>query len=285
MAGEPQVDVDHFWTEGYTIVRGAYSPDEIRTLRAAALASKDTERGDLLVRPALRGVLLDGRLVGMARQILGSDEIWYSGDSSMTINSNQHRFHKDNADRSDGQAPDWQNGRYTLLRFGIYLQDHYRHTAGLNLRSRSHNATSLTAGRNVYVRTRVGDVAIWNMRITHAGNATLLKFPKWYSPEPGRGKRLPRWLKAKPDGDRIALFAALGLDDAHHDRYVEYLKTRTYMVGIWRSSVYDEETLAAANAIGLHVRDVRHEIQGDDSVGQNVDYRPIPYATASTTDA
>ena len=92
--------------------------------------------GDLLSNPLLRDVLLDGRLVGIASQLLGSDQIVYAGDSSFTINSGQHGYHKDNADRTDKNAPDWQ-GRYTILRFGIYLQDHTEHTSGLNLRVRS----------------------------------------------------------------------------------------------------------------------------------------------------
>jgi hypothetical protein len=270
------VDADSFWANGYTIVRGVYPPEEIKRLREAAFASRGSGRGDLLSNPLMRSVLVDGNFAEIARRILGSEDIWYSGDSSFTINSGQRGFHKDNVDRQDPNGPDWK-GRYTLLRFGIYLQDHWSHTGGLNLRARSHNTTDHTYGKNVYVRTRVGDVAVWSMRITHSGNGVLLKFPRWVYPEPRHIPRIPSRLIAKPDGDRLAVFAAIGLDDAHHDRYVEYMKTRTYLVNSFRASHYDDEALDAAAKAGLNVRDVGKEIEGDDSVGKNAKWQPIPY--------
>jgi hypothetical protein len=275
MAATTTVDVDAFWEDGYQVVRNVYSVQEIQELREDAYASKG-RGGDLLSNPRLRRVLTDGRLVDIARQLLGQDEILYSGDSSFTINSNQNGFHKDNADRTDINAPDWQ-GRYTLLRFGIYLQDHSRHTGGLNLRAKSHNTTSLAEGKNVYVQTRVGDVGVWSLRTTHSGNGTLVRWPRQVHPEPKDVHNYAKWRIAKPDGDRIAVFAALGLDDHHTARYVEYLKTRTYMVGIWRKSEYDDEALNEADKIGLNVRDVPREIEGDDTVGQNEKWIALPY--------
>jgi hypothetical protein len=276
MISKLTVDVNAFWENGYTIIRNVYSPDEIKGLREAAFASRGRGPGDLLSNPLIRSTLLDGNFVEIARRILDSDDIWYSGDSSFTINSGQRGFHKDNVDRQDPNGPDWK-GRYTLLRFGIYLQDHWSHTGGLNLRAKSHNTADHAFGKNVYVRTRVGDVAVWSMRTTHSGNGVLLKFPRWQYPEPSQIPKIPRWRIAKADGDRLAVFAALGLDDGHHDRYVEYMKTRTYMVNSFRASHYDDEALDAAAKIGLNVREVAKEIEGDDSVGKNVKWEPIPY--------
>jgi hypothetical protein len=286
MSSTVKVDVPAFWDHGYQIVRGVYSPDEIQQLRENAYASRGVG-GDLLSKPLMRDVLLDGTLVGIARQLLGSDEIVYGGDSSYTINSNQHGYHKDNADRKDPSAPDWQS-RYTILRFGIYLQDHSAHTGGLNLRDRSHNSVSLRKGRNVYVRSSVGDVVVWSLRTSHSGNGSLLTFPRWFHPAPylaelprrlrRRNNRYPHWWpEATADGDRIAVFAALGLDDAHHRRYTNYLKTRTYMCDIWRRSLYDEEVFTAARKIGLTVWDMRREVEGDPTVGKNAAWQPIPY--------
>jgi hypothetical protein len=270
-----KVDVDGFWKNGYTIVRGVYDREQVQRFRDGAFASLGVG-GDLLSKPLLRDALLDGNMVNIAREILGKDEIVYAGDASFTINSKQHGYHKDNADRQDPNAPDWQ-GRYTILRFGIYLQDHSRHTGGLNLRVGSHNTPDLTYGKNLYVRTRPGDIAVWSLRTSHSGNGTLLSFPRWVHPSPNHGK-LPWWARvAKPDGDRIAIFAALGLDDHHHDRYTAYLKTRKYMCDIWSEAKYDEETLARAARIGLRVRNVPEEIAGDETVGQNVDWQPLPY--------
>jgi hypothetical protein len=276
MSGVNNVDVDGFWENGWTIVRGVYSPGDVKRLRESTYWSRKNFGGDLLANPRLREVLTDGNFVKIAQEVLGEDKILYAGDSAFTVNGVQRGFHKDNADRVDPNAPDW-NGRYTILRFGIYLQDHYRHTGGLNLRHRSHNTPDLSVGDNVYVRTRVGDVAVWSLRTTHSGNGTLLRFPKSKAPLPHEHDKYPKWRIASKDGDRIALFAALGLDDAHMARYVEYLKTRKYMCDIWRKSRYDEAALSAAEQAGLNVRNVPAEIEGDSSVGKNVDYAALPY--------
>lgn len=277
MTAQHPVDVEKFWRRGYQIVPSVYSPAEIRDLRQRVMDSKP-HGGDLLSNPLLRDVLLDGRLVGIASQLLGSDQVVYAGDSSFTINSGQHGYHKDNADRTDKNAPDWQS-RYTILRFGIYLQDHTKHTAGLNLRVRSHNHLPLTKGKNIYVRTRPGDVAVWSLRTSHSGNGTLLRFPWWVDdPAPEQDGTYPWYYRvAKKDGDRLAIFAALGLDDAHHHRYVDYLKTRTYICRMWGKSEYDADTLAAVERSQLIVRNVPAEIAGDPTVGQNENWAPIPY--------
>ena len=277
MAAGIKVDVDAFWRDGYQVLPGVYSPEEIQKFREGAQASR-SHGGDLLSNPHMKHALTDGRMAEVAKQILGSDDVWYAGDSSFTINSNQHGYHKDNADRLDPKAPDWQS-RYTILRFGIYLQDHKTHTGGLNLRHASHNSPSLTEGEHLYIRNNPGDLAVWSLRTSHSGNGTLLKFPRWKSPEPPvKPDEFPWYYRpAKPDGDRMAVFAAIGLNDAHHDRYVEYLKTRTYICRIWGKSTYDEATIAEAEANGLKVRNVPQEIAGDDTVGQNEKWAAIPY--------
>ena len=277
MAAGIKVDVDAFWRDGYQVLPGVYSPEEIQKFREGAQASR-SHGGDLLSNPHMKHALTDGRMAEVAKQILGSDDVWYAGDSSFTINSNQHGYHKDNADRLDPKAPDWQS-RYTILRFGIYLQDHKTHTGGLNLRHASHNSPSLTEGEHLYIRNNPGDLAVWSLRTSHSGNGTLLKFPRWKSPEPPvKPDEFPWYYRpAKPDGDRMAVFAAIGLNDAHHDRYVEYLKTRTYICRIWGKSHYDDATIAEAEANGLKVRNVPKEIEGDDTVGQNEKWAAIPY--------
>jgi hypothetical protein len=269
------VDVDGFWEYGYTIVRGVYTPQEIARFREAAFAAKGSG-GDLLSKPVLREVITDGRLVDIAGKVLGRNDIVYYGDSSFTIIPGTPGYHKDNADRTDQKAPDWTGDPYTQLRFGIYLQDHTKHSGGLNLREKSHNTVSLKEGKTVYLKTRVGDVGVWSLRTSHSGGGTLLRFPGWVYPEPGDTK-YPSFLVAPAHKERVSLFLALGADDKHADRYVEYLKTRKYMADSYRKAFYDEDTLKEAEKIGLRVRDVRTEIEGDENAGKNEKWAPIPY--------
>lgn len=270
--------VKQFWERGYAILPGMYTPEEIQDLRDGAYETRNLG-GDLLANPRLSTVLTDGRMAAVARKLLRTDgPIHYGGDATFTINGTQRGWHKDNTDRKDRNAPDWTQGRYTQLRFGIYCQDHTKHTGGLNLKVGSHRQCNLKDGETKYVKVKPGDLAVWSMRITHSGNGTLLRWPFTHVPDPSEFDSIPEWKKTKADGDRIAIFAHLGADDAHAQRYGDYLRTRKYMVDIWRKSpAYTPEQLAAAEAVGLKVRDMHAEIAADPNAGSNVEWTPFPY--------
>ncbi|HEX4191151.1 MAG TPA: hypothetical protein VHZ06_09165 [Marmoricola sp.] len=271
-----RLDVDDFWTKGYAVLPGMYSAEEIKEFRASANASRGLG-GDLLANPRLSTVLTDGRMVAVARKLLGVEDIHYGGDSSFTINGTQRGWHKDNTDRRDPDGPDWTQGRYTQLRFGIYCQDHTTHTGGLNLREGSHDIVDFRSGALRYVKVKPGDLAVWSMRITHSGNGMLLRWPFKQVPGPKQQDAIPGWKVTKPDGDRIAIFAHLGAVDTHAQRYGDYLKTRKYMVEAWRKNGYNDEQLAAAAAAGLKVRNMPAEVADDPNAGLLVDWEPFAY--------
>ena len=214
--------------------------------------------------------------MSVAQKLLGVEDILYVGDSSVTINSGQHGWHKDNADRMDANAPDWQ-GRYTQLRFGIYLQDHNHHSGGLNLRVGSHDIVDLARGKCLYLKSTPGDLAVWNMRITHSGNGALLKDPNAAHPTPGELKNIPEDQLAPLHEHRMAIFAHLGANDAHGHRYADYLKIRTYMVDMWRREGYSDEVLEAVKRAGITLRNMRAEVANDPNAGLSKGWEPIPY--------
>ena len=269
------VDIDQFWARGYAVIPGMYTLEEIEAIRHASYSSRGFG-GDLLANPRLRSVVIDGRVVAVARKLLGTDDLFYGGDSSFTINGTQKGFHKDNADRVDPNGPDWED-RYTQLRFGIYCQDHSEHTGGLNLRIGSHDIPNTTEGENLYVKTKPGDLAVWSMRITHSGNGILLKDPEARYPLPTEHDKYAPEDVAGADGDRIAVFAHIGADDKHAKRYCDYTKTRKYLVDAWRKRPYDDEARQAAVAAGLSLRDMPAEVMDDPSAGLNELWAPIPY--------
>lgn len=270
------VNVKEYWQKGYTIVRGVYSPEEISDFRKRAFAYR-THSGDLLSHPELRSVITDGRLLDVAKQILSRDDIVYYGDSAVAIREGNPGFHKDNADRFNPKAPDWQSP-YTQIRFGIYLQDHYRHSGGLNVRVGSHNKVNTKEGRVRQLRTKVGDLGVWSMRTSHSAAGTILRSPfNFIHPHYDNVKKYPSWLIAPKDGQRIALFAALGADDDHLKRYIDYLKTRAYVINNWGHSVWPEDAIREAEAAGLRLRNAPAEIVGVEGLGQNVNYKPIPF--------
>ena len=266
--------IDSFREKGYALIRGVFGRDEIEQLRKNALASAG-HKGDLLSNPRLRSIVMDDRVLSIASRILGGTPVYFS-DSTCMLGDKSHGYHKDNADREDIKAPDWQSD-YTIIRFGLYLQDHSRHSGGLNLREKSHKVPNIHEGKNIYVRTRPGDLVVWSLRTSHSGSGRLLRlFPNVFL-DPSRADRLPGFLFAPAEGERAALFWAYGLDDAHLNRYIAFLKTRKYMVENWRHSRYDDETLAAAVGKHLQIRDMRAEIEGESGLGANEGYVPLPY--------
>src|SRR3984893_10303078 len=266
--------VESFRENGYALIRGAFDSHEIEELRKNAFASAD-HKGDLLSNPLLRDFVLDERVLAIARKILG-DTLVYFGDGNFLLGEKSHGYHKDNADREDLNAPDWQSD-YTIIRFGLYLQDHSRHSGGLNVRLKSHNIPNTQEGKNIYLRTRVGDLVVWNLRTSHSGAGRLLRlFPSVYL-DPSHADPLPRLLFAPLQGERGALFLTYGVDDNHLRRYLAYVQTRKYMVERWKHSEYASGLIEAARAKNVIVRHIWSEIGANVGLGINDEYVAIPY--------
>jgi hypothetical protein len=294
-----RVDVPRFWGQGYLIIRNVFSRAEVAEFRRRAFEDRH-RKGDLLCRPHLRKALLDDRVLDIAAQILGDTPVYY-GDSTCNLGQPVYEFHKDNPDRSDANAPDWK-GRYTQIRFGLYLQDQTRHSGGLRIIPGSHNVVpkppTLPGGRRVNVRTRVGDLVVWNLRTHHTGAAPLLRLLPWvYVETPGAWvwgnrylipidrpirMRLPRFLFAGDGPERAALFFTFGCKDAHLERNVAYLKSRAYAIENWKNSEYGPDVWEAVRGKTIKVIDIGAEVRrrldaGDQTLGVNKGHTPIPY--------
>lgn len=133
-----------FWDNGYLVRRGVLEKDRISGYRRQILAN-DLAPGDVLSSPGVGELVTDPAVVSLVGDLLGETP-QYFGDSNVSIRSTGRGYHKDNADRYDPSAPDWQSS-YPILRIGIYLQDHHRHSGGLNVRERSHLVPNVRAGR------------------------------------------------------------------------------------------------------------------------------------------
>jgi hypothetical protein len=96
--------------------------------------------------------------------------------------------------------------------------------------------------------------------------------------DPARAASLPRSFMAKEEGERVGIFFTLGLDDHHLQRYIAYLKTREYMVEIWKTVRFDvNDVQEAVKGKNLIVKEVWEEIKRETCIGMNKDYAPIPY--------
>jgi hypothetical protein len=302
MSDRISVDPEKFHRDGYLVIKNAFTEDEVAEYRENLLAIFESEDnsedyfGDLLVNPATATFIDDGRLIEVTRQLLGGNPVYF-GDSSAMYYTQDHNvcsFHKDNADRHDCDAPDWE-GDYTVLRFGLYLQDHHRQGGGLMLRARSHKSVSRYRklevlneevfgwlnGRTRYVPAEIGDLIVWNLRTTHAGMGRFIRGPI-HRPVTERTQRLiPTFMQSSVAESRVALFASYGLAGPHLDRYLSYLKTRTYMVDIWRDTPYAPELFEKFEIQRAELLDMHHEILSDLSsgrpVGEHTHWKPLPY--------
>jgi ectoine hydroxylase-related dioxygenase (phytanoyl-CoA dioxygenase family) len=264
------IDVNQFNKNGYLIIKNVFTAEEIKTLRAAAYDQLERDKkkglvyelpqynikakfsnGDLLSKELLSKVLLDDRILNIARTVLGQNDLIYFGDSSYQIGTGSNGFHRDNIDRSDLNGPDWQ-GKYTLVRMGIYLQDHKNYSGGLKVRTGSHRKNS---GPATFIDSEVGDVVIWDLKTIHSGNAVRLKFAPATSINIALIERIvPTFLRKEEEQERISMFMTFALKSPHLDRYLtEYTLKRKDTIDHAKASKYTAETLEKARQKQLQV--------------------------------
>lgn len=264
------VDKQRFDKDGYLAIKNVFTLSEIKQLREEAYKQYEIDKqkkldfqlphlptkakyskGDLLSKDLLRHALLDDRILEIARTILGGNDLIYFGDSSYQIGTGMRGFHRDNIDRTNLDGPDWK-GEYTLVRIGIYLQDHKNYSGGLKVKLGSHKNAD---GEAVFVDSEAGDVVIWNLKILHSGNAVRLKFFPGYSINTsGKENLVPSFLKKDEQEERISLFMTFGLKSSHLDRYInEYTLKRKETLEHARFSKFDSSVVELAKQKNVEI--------------------------------
>lgn len=264
------IDKQSFDRDGYLVVKNVFTAEEIKQLRDAAYQQYKIDqlknlsfqipnlptkakyaKGDLLSKELLHKTLLDERILKIARTILGQDDLIYFGDSSYQIGTGLRGFHRDNIDRTDLTGPDWQ-GDYTLVRIGIYLQDHKNYSGGLKIKLGTHKNAD---GKPVFVDSEVGDVALWSLKTIHSGNAVRLKlFPNYSINTSGKENMIPAFLKKEEQQERISLFMTFALKSKHLDRYInEYTLKRKDAIEHAKASIYTPEAVELAKKKNVEV--------------------------------
>ncbi|HET6224943.1 MAG TPA: phytanoyl-CoA dioxygenase family protein, partial [Bacteroidia bacterium] len=169
------IDKQKFDQEGFLLIKNVFSKEEIAQIRKDAYAEFELDtkknltfrnasklarnarfaKGDILSKEHLRKYLLDDRILFLVKKVLGGEPVYF-GDSNYHFGVGFRGFHRDNVDRTDRTAPDWQ-GEYPIVRLAIYLQDHKNYSGGLKIRVGSHINES---GKPVFVDSEEGDVVI-----------------------------------------------------------------------------------------------------------------------------
>lgn len=270
MSKELNIDKSSFERDGYLVVKNVFSEKEIAEMRNEAyeqyeidtkknltfqlpnLATKARySKGDLLSKEKLRHVLLDDRILTIAKKILNTDKLVYFGDSSYQIGTGLRGFHRDCIDRTDLNGPDWQ-GEYTLIRIGVYLQDHKNYSGGLKIKLGTHKNAD---GKPVFVDSEVGDVALWSLKTIHSGNAVRLKmFPNYSINTSGKENLVPSFLKKDEQQERISLFMTFAVKSSHMERYLdEYTRKREETKEHARASRFDLSVVELASKKNIEI--------------------------------
>jgi hypothetical protein len=266
------VEKSAFDSDGYVLAKSVFSEAEITDFRRLVYQQYENDksnnltfempnirsqakyaRGDLLSKNLLYPILLDDRILTIARTILGHEHLIYFGDSSYQIGTGSRGFHRDNVDRKDLEAPDWQ-GTYTLIRIGLYLQSHNKISGGLKVKPGTHKHAT---GSTRFLDSEVGDVAAWSLKILHSGNAVRLKMFKSMSVDnPGIEALVPPFMKMDQDEERISMFMTFALRSPHLDRYIDdYFMKRDETLAHAKASVYDHEGLLLAKSKNVEILD------------------------------
>lgn len=269
----PRVDTSYFKEYGYLLMKGVFSAEEMQERRASLEATKDRLigegkfqtlvdfpkahflLGDVLAFHEIRAhdfVLFDPRIVESVKQLLGP-KLVYWGDSNVQTGEGIRGFHKDNVDRYDATAPDWQSD-YTIVRCGIYFQDHSRHSGGLKVRQKSHNYATHKKGKMVNIPSEVGDVLIWNLRTTHSGNNVRVRGMTGVCLHPRIEMKTPYALRAPEQLNRISMFGSFGTPSNHTDRYIANMVNRSDYDPYFRNAAYNSELVSMAAARNIEIR-------------------------------
>jgi hypothetical protein len=278
-----------FDDHGWVLVKNVFTPAEIESFRGDVLASeREGLGGDLLSNPRLSRVLLDDRMIRLAGGLLGGQPTYF-GDSSYGSDKAPFAigFHKDNADKLNQNGPDWRS-KYSVLRMGVYLQDHVHHSGGLALRDRSHHTTDTSVGQPFAVPTAKGDVVVWSLRTSHSGLASRLRLlPNLFLPltvqnvltvrAKAEYRPPPMFFRPMEYPERLALFMSFGIDDKHMRRYIEYLKTRRYAILLWKCSRYTDSIRTEMEAKGLGLVDTPEQVEDINPAAVSEEHRePTP---------
>lgn len=229
---------DDIRRDGYVIARSILSPTEIALLRTQLLqhfhhswnpeglgkhqpnaAVEITSISWIYTHPAILAVF---------RELSGQDRLVFTGNSDAHMNMLSW-WHKDTGEQKGGcfSGDYFTRSECNVYRAGIYLQDHTNGN-GLTVKKGSHLTRSLTRGSEEALRTAIGDVVFFDIRLTHAGQfadafeAALLRV--------GKGQRARtlasavktgyQQLRGKPD--KLSVFMTYGTPAQDTQEFCEY---------------------------------------------------------------
>lgn len=175
---------NRFLKEGYGIAKGVFSKDEISLARELSLeyfkngggfnnstgrAKPDWIKEESLVR--LKELIFSKNIDKIIERVIG-EQVEFIGHNDLHINRNVgwHKDRLNNEARKFEVNSPWEvvdNQTMKIYKANIYLQDHSNNHDGLIVKSGTHLKEHFDCGKIVPIKPMVGDVVIFDQRITH----------------------------------------------------------------------------------------------------------------------
>ena len=274
--------IQSFHTNGFIHIKNFFPNSYIDETRKYILdkyidgkSSYYVSQSDLLSDDYLKSLLYNKNFINIIKSLLG-EEIVYFGESCWTCShgkTSPMTYHTDNSDRNS-IGEDWKVENYPIIRFAFYLQDHSKQGGGPLIGLKSHKKfiknhylrvlyreiLGPILGRFKYIPYEVGDLLVWNLRTTHAGDGLKFKYTNILI-----SKRLsnyiPELFKSRCVDERFLINGNFGKKSYELDRYISYLKTRTFQISRWKNMRVSNETISKLKEHNVHYYDVASEIQ------------------------
>lgn len=220
--------------DGIFVVRNALSQDEIGKLRDVLLTHfsrcsqfyslGQTQSNAAVKVPEISFIFAHPKILKVFKQVLGESDVVFTGHCDMHMNA-LSGWHKDSGETVPGgyfTGPYMTSTDCRVFKVAIYLQDAGQRDS-FTARLGSHRETDLTTGSEVSVRSRTGDIVVFDVRLSHVGQLPdpVEKGLKGLSLALNRGQRDkedPKWVSRAKERywklvgrrDRLSVFFTFG---------------------------------------------------------------------------
>ncbi|MGK7955418.1 MAG: hypothetical protein AB4063_09180 [Crocosphaera sp.] len=229
-------------TDGYVIIENFLPSKDIKRLReilkghfldgGVPTTLGLTQPNAAVEVPDINWIFYHPKILAMMRKLLGQEEIMFTSHCDLHCRT-LSGWHKD-----DGMTvmeggyfgfPAYAQQDCKVYKVALYLQDHYYNQGGLTVRKGSHEFSDINQGEEVYLKTKTGDLIIFDVRLTHTGQKDVVPLKFLQKPNYVVKKGLSKIFKIPPQkvnqylkqiydnlfGDRLSIFFTYGLPNEY----------------------------------------------------------------------
>jgi hypothetical protein len=204
---------DHFETQWLCEGLGKHQPDPISTI------------------DGLEWLAHHPKIIQALATTMENDTVYFANNSDAHMNMLSW-WHKDTAEGMGGCLPaaTYSTDHCKLCRVGIYLQDHEEN--GLAVRVKSHHTKDLQFGKRQTLATSAGDIIIFDMRLTHAGQFAdpveylLLRTGRFFRCENLAMKLKSIYCRIMRKPEKLSVFLTYAIPSAEADYFEGFMAAR-----------------------------------------------------------